>query len=343
MLGTPQNDTPESASVKSQIVAIEDLVAITYSLDRFARRESDDFHIRKAALCLVPSIIHWADEARSKLKDHSACLENAVPPNHYIRLCTAMLSIQNVLQKPNAMGNVETVAPEVQRMYEAFIDLIYQTLHACVKEHEERANLPPTLKSDAPFEVSHSAYITGSFRVLSAFIKLGIPADDAITTYWSLFQKLEAHKIKSVDLLVSTLVMLCDGKLPSDTGASIVSKLLNEISKRDLDALLNEDIYRVLNACSKASIQHAGLLGAVSDAIAQRSHCLSGITWTVNVLQCLKSLSYHNAAVFEILVRHVNNNIKAATPQQIREVSDCCKALNYDHEETEALHKMVEP
>lgn len=108
----------------------------------------------------------------------------------------------------------------------------------------------------------------------------------------------------------------------------MAEQLLDTLGTRDLHDVSSDHLYDLIHGCARANMQHLGILDAVSDALVQRSHRLPDVSWVVKVLDCFRLLSYHNPSVLELLVRHVHNNAKAATPEQLATIVDCCVGSN---------------
>lgn len=320
-------------------IDLRNIVVITWCLDRLSRRDCNDAHLPRAALTLLPSLSHWVDEALNVFRSDSYMLLDVLPVDHYAKLCTAFLCLDNIFGRCLSGDSNQEVQVESRRIAELYSRLASNVLEACLREAVERERLPSCVTPHTSFEEAYEAHISFSINVLMAINGKGFVVDNAIQLYWDLLKRLDLTRIRSLEMLVKSFGMLCDGKLPNNGAVSMAEQLLDTLGTRDLHDVSSDHLYDLIHGCARANMQHLGILDAVSDALVQRSHRLPDVSWVVKVLDCFRLLSYHNPSVLELLVRHVHNNAKAATPEQLATIVDCCRVLKYSHTNLEALVK----
>ncbi|GIX62272.1 uncharacterized protein BcabD6B2_17070 [Babesia caballi] len=268
-------------------------------------------------------LLDWAERGSECLSQRSAPLREQLPPDHYAKLCTSFLCLGRVLGGLPPVGGAAFPegAPE---LYGAFARLVEVVLDACLCEAESRRSPSPAQRGGPSFEKVHEAYIACSLTVLDALVRHRYPVDAAAAAYSKLLGELDFNRIENAEVLVRTFSLLVAEKIPGDVGKATVRRLLDEIGARDLYDLPAELLCEVVRGCSVSSTQHVAALDAVCDAFLERSHQLPDLQTVVDLLASFRVLSYHNAAVLEMLVRHVHNNAESATAAQVSSVLESC-------------------
>ncbi|GFE52667.1 phosphoribosylformylglycinamidine synthase, putative [Babesia ovis] len=327
-------DRDSSDLTRSTPFDLEILVVVAWSLDRFSRRKLDDAQLKKMVQNLSPSLFHWVDQGTANLADGSKSLLVSLPPEHYAKLCTAFVCLGNIIKRCPANVPGEHKEHDINQRFSHFVELVTK---ACLNDHSSY-NMQQSDYENTTFEMAYEVYIGSSLNVLLSLVDHGYDATSAIASYITLIDKLDLQNFQNVDILVQTYIMLTERDYDMTTG-NIGPRLLGEIGRRDLSELTNDQLYRFLCGCSDASIQHLAVLDAIGDAFLQRSHHLPDIPRTIEILEFFTKLSYHNAPVLEMFVRHVQNNMESATPAHISSMLQSCRSLQFDNPVLEAFNR----
>ncbi|GBE62659.1 hypothetical protein, conserved [Babesia ovata] len=302
---------------------LENLVVVASCINRFSRREFDDVQLRAIVKTLQPALIHWIEDGNKCISATTEPLQKRLPPEHYAKLCTGFICLGRIVHRLTSSESNKENGAYLQQLCESHAHLLERVLHSCSDEVAAYKAQSPAQMRDPPVEEAYEPYIGFSLPVIEELMAFGYPTAAVTAAYWKVFGAIDVRCISNVETLVRTFGMLDPTKVAFDVGNSTAKKLLDVIATRDLSDLGNEQLYRIVVTCSELELQHQAALDAVGDAFLQRSHQLPDMTRVVDLLQRFRTLSYHNAALLEMLVRHVHNK-GTATPSQILSVVESC-------------------
>ncbi|CDR96160.1 hypothetical protein, conserved [Babesia bigemina] len=341
-------DRDFSIPLASPTLDLENLVVVASCINRFARREFDDAQLRTMVKTLQPALMHWIDDGNKCVSATTGPLLERLPPEHYAKLCTGFICVGRILHRLTSSESNTDDGGVLQKLCESHAHLLERVLKFCADELTAYKAQSPAQMRDPPIEETYEPYIGCSLAVIEELIAFGYPVGDVKVAYWKVLGELDIRCIRNAETLVRTFCMLGPAKMTCEAGSITAKKLLDVIATHDLGDLSNEQLYRTVVTCSDLEWQHRGVLDAIGDAFLQRSHQLPDLTKVVDMLQRFRTLSYHNAALLEMLVRHVHNK-GTATPSQIHCVVESCvsfrkhrynvpqRALHFNHPTLESF------
>ncbi|ORM42039.1 uncharacterized protein BXIN_0910 [Babesia sp. Xinjiang] len=315
-------DRGSSNNTRSTLFDLEHLVVVTWCLDRLSSRKTE-VQLPKMVRTMAPSLLHWIDEGITSLSNASGTLTERLPPDAYAKMCTVFVCLSNAMER-SARCDTTDGLQEKQSLNVTYAHLAELILQMCISDCATYRSLPADSRHNQPFEVAYEAYIACSLSVLMVLLGHGFSAASAISSYFKLIEMLDFTQIKNVEILVQTFNMMSTEKNICEITETISNRLLDEIGTRELHDLPNDQLYSFLRGCSSVPIQHLDALEAVSDALIQRSHQLPDLPKVIEMLEYFTKLSYHNSALLEMFVRHVQNNAESATRAQLSSMLESC-------------------
>eukprot|EP00371_Babesia_bovis_P000051 XP_001608698.1 hypothetical protein [Babesia bovis T2Bo] len=318
-------------------IDLETLVVIAWSLSRISQ-ENRNKQIKTMAHKLSQYLLDWVDGSSTKLE--SGTLVTTLPPDDYAKLCTAFVCLHDVIGRCKA-ANEDTSDPEPSTMqmedtsldrvssdshdiYTIFNNFVTSVLKSCRIDTQDNGTSYLEL------------YIGPSIDVITVLMQHGNDVTLPLEYFNRLMESLDISTIRGAALLTQAFSILMSQVKPApgysivaggfnpETGIDTQKLILDEIGTRDLGTLTTDQLISFLSTCSRNSIQHLRALDALADAFLQRSHNLPPVPQTVEVLSHLAAISYHNGPLLELFVRHVQNNLDTATPEQLNTVIQCC-------------------